>query len=211
MRGIPEVTVTYSSIYDRVLASYHGSDLTIAASHRGKAQAAMIQRAWDSRSSQILHTMVRLSGLRWRRREIRAYVVSNVRYPFSEPLTLWIGEKGKKLDYQITSLIHELSHTLLVDNEGILSDYWKALEAHHKPESQTTIIHIPVQAMVIESLGAVFGKDAERYIKHERWWEYSKANSDMKISYKKSWDIVAKESGAAVLNALRNAADGSAD
>lgn len=203
MRGVPKVLVTYSSVYDRLLTSYHGREYAQETSRRGRTQAAKIQEAWDRHSTRILTAMTRLSGLKWKRREIRAYVVTYVRYPFSEPLTLWIGKRGGKVESQITFLIHELSHTLLADNETALSGYWKATQTSHRKESHTTIIHIPVQALVIETLRTVFGKAAEGYVQHERWWEYSKANPDMKDSYARSWSIVIDKGPLLVLERLR--------
>ncbi len=202
MGGIPRVIVTYSSIYDRVLMRYHGHELTPEASRRGKEQAAEIQKAWDVHSEKILRAMASFSGLRCKRREIRAYVVSTVSYPFSDPLTLWIGEKGENIEGQVTSLIHELIHTLLDDNEEMLAGYWISMGASYKTEDHTTIIHIPVQALLVETLRAVFGSGAERYIRHERWWEYSKANPHMKESYVRSWKIITKEGAALVVKRL---------
>lgn len=202
MRGIPEVLVTYSSIYDRVLMGYHGREFTPDAGRRGREYAAKIQKAWDMHSALTLSAMTRLSGLRWKRREIRAYVVSSVRYPFSEPLTLWVGEKLENVDAVITSLTHELAHTLLGDNQKVLTKYWKAMHARYQGEDHTTVIHIPVHALVIETLRAVFGKDSEGYIRYEKWWEYSKANPDMKDSYARSWSIVTREGASSTLKRL---------
>jgi hypothetical protein len=206
--GIPRVLVTYSAIYDRLLMGYHGRELTAEASRRGKEQAAKIQEAWDTHSTEILQVMAWSSGLHWKRREIRAYAVSAVRYPISEPLTLWIGEKGENIEGQVTSLVHELAHTLLADNEEVLAGYWKAMEASYKAEDHTTIIHVPVQALLVVALQAVFGKDAEGYIRHERWWEHSKANPDMKGSYARSWNIVIKEGAASAVKRLAESRTG---
>jgi hypothetical protein len=134
--------------------------------------------------------MSRLSGLRWKRREIRAYVVSSVRFPFSEPLTLWIGKTRENAAYQTTTLIHELGHTLMEDNREALIGYWRALESTYRAENDTTLTHIPVEALVIETLKSVFEKDSERYIRHEKWWDWSKANPEMKESYARAWRIV---------------------
>ncbi|MDG6902357.1 MAG: hypothetical protein JRM80_10440 [Nitrososphaerota archaeon] len=204
MKGIPEVVIIYSSIYDRVLTESNGREYTHDARRRGRRMAAKIQSAWERHSAQILSSMVKLSGVRWRRREIRAYLVSFVRYPFSEPLTLWIGEKRENIEGAITFLVHELAHVLLEDSEDVLSGYWKASEAAHRGQDHTTITHIPVHGLMIETLRATFGNDSEKYLRQERWWEYSKANPDMKESYAASWNIVTSEGAASVLRTLRS-------
>jgi hypothetical protein len=81
--------------------------------------------------------MANESGLGWKRREIRAYVVSSDRYPFSEPLTLLIGNKGENLDGEITSLVHELAHTLFDDNGKVLKGYWALTVARPSKVTQT--------------------------------------------------------------------------
>jgi hypothetical protein len=137
MRNLPKVLVAYSRIYDKVLSSCHGRELTPAGVRRGREEAVRIQRAWDSNSTRILSAMANESGLGWKWREIRAYVVSSVRYPFSEPLTLLIGKKGENLDGQITSLVHELAHTLFDDNGKVLKGYWALTVARPSKVTQT--------------------------------------------------------------------------
>jgi hypothetical protein len=207
MRGLPEVLVTYSRIYNLVLSGYHGRELALTDIKRGRRQAAKIQKEWDAHSGRILPEMTRISGLRWKRKEIRAYVVSSVRYPFSEPLTLWIGEKRENLDGQVTSMVHELAHTLFDDNDKMLAGYWKRLRASLAGETDSTIVHVPVHGLMVETFRAVFGNDCERYLKQERWWERSKANPDMKESYSRSWNIVKEEGAAKVMKRLFDARD----
>ena len=202
MGGLPQVSVTYSRIYNLVLSGYHGRELSSTDIRRGREQAAKVQKVWDVHSGRILPAMAKTSGLRWKRKEIRAYVVSSVRYPFSEPLTLWIGVKGENMDGQVTSLVHELSHTLFDDNEETLGNYWKKLKASLKGETASTIVHVPVHGLMVETFQTVFGDDSERYLKQERWWERSKANPDMKGSYARSWDIVKEEGAANVMKML---------
>ena len=202
MRNLPKVLVTYSRIYNRVLSGYEGRELTADGIRRGREQAARIQRTWDGHSKCLLSQMARISGLEWKRKEIRAYVVSSVRYPFSEPLTLWIGEKGENLDGQITSLVHELAHTLFDDNDGVLKGYWKRLRESLGGETESTIVHVPVHGLMVETFRAAFGKDSERYLKQERWWESSKANPGMKDSYARSWNLVTREGAASVVKRL---------
>lgn len=207
MGSTPKVLVVYSRIYNLVLSGYHGRELTTEDIQRGRRQATKIQKAWDTQSGRILPAMAKLSGLRWKRREVRAYVASSVKYPFSEPLTLWIGEKGENLDGQVTTLVHELAHTLFDDNEKILASYWKKLNASLSGETDSTIVHVPVHGLMVETFRTVFGEDSERYLRHERWWERSNANPDMKESYARSWSIVAKEGAATVMKEMFDSCD----
>ena len=57
----------------------------------------------------------------------------------------------------ISRLAHELIHALLDDNERALKRYWRMTGSSLEGEDRNTIAHIPVHALMIQTLGNVFG------------------------------------------------------
>ncbi|MCS7105921.1 MAG: hypothetical protein NZ942_01210, partial [Candidatus Aenigmarchaeota archaeon] len=62
----------------------------------------------------------------------------------------------------------------------------------YKNESYTTKLHLPIEAIVILTVKEVFGRNFEKYLRWEKWWENSPKTQRAK-DYKRAWEIVEKE------------------
>jgi hypothetical protein len=139
---------------------------------------------WKKIDKKIFDSISRISGLKWKIKEIECYVVSIPICPFSVPLTIHIHND---LNWQIEILIHELIHNILVQNmERVI---FKNYNKYGKLPFNTKI-HILVHAIEREVLIGLFGENkASKHIK----------SYDKYPDYKKAWDIVGKESSKKII------------
>lgn len=143
---IPNVEIMYSGIYDRILSGTRKYDFEKRI--KGERFAKKLQKDWNKHEKEILTAMSRITGLKWPRKHIEAWVTFNTPFEFSHPLTLWIHRSMK---YEIEMLVHELTHVLLwgnrkkvkwpESNTGIYKKYQK--------EHYNTLLHLSIHALVI--------------------------------------------------------------
>ena len=206
---IPKVKFGYSDAYENAL-----SKRSFKFNHKKRIAyekvAKKFQSRWDKVDSKILFSMSRLTYLKWKQKEIECYLSSEAGYSYSHPLT--IGYKiGWSFDYLIAFVTHELSHIFFWSNKEsiILPNDTKQTKnnigfyKNYSKESYMTKLHIPVHALVILVIKKVFGKNAEKYLKWERWWEWSPDPSGIKgKDFKRSWEIVEKEGPENILKQI---------
>jgi hypothetical protein len=195
---IPKIRIIYSSIYDQLLHTYHKKKFGKLHRHilQGEKYAAKLQKKWNKIERNVLTTMSKITKLEWKKKEIECYVVKHCKFSFSHPLTLIMR---KNLDRVIVTLIHELAHEMFWSNRKkvVWSKELKPwakksmIYKKYKNEDYVTKLHLPVHALVILTCKRIFGKNAEKYLKHERFWERKKSPGAK--AYKRSWEIVNEE------------------
>jgi hypothetical protein len=199
---IPKVEITYSDIYDIVLRKSKRIIYNNKKRIEGEKFAKNIQKAWNKYDKKILFYMSKLTGLKWPRNYIECTISFNAPYAFSHPLTLDIHER-KNIQYEITMLVHELTHVLLWGNKNKVrwpeSNY--GIYKKYKKESYNTKLHFSTHALVILTMRKVFGKDADEYLYWEQWWKQWPKDPFAKY-YKRSWEIVQKEGPENVLKQI---------
>lgn len=185
---IPKIRFEYSWIYDSVFEENfkknppHFAPKKYPSPEKIKKFIEEVKPLWKKYENKVLIELSKVSGLKWKDSEIKAYVVG-ITYPFSDPLTL---PKYKDKTWFIDCLIHELIHQLFTqkNNEIISKDSWNFTYKKYKKESLKTKIHIPLHAIHKHIYLKFFGEGRlERELsfmsKHE--------------GYRQSWQIVNEE------------------
>ena len=141
------------------------------------AHMRKIEKEWTKHSGKILKELSKITKLKWREKEIVAYVTWGV-IPYSNPLTL-------NLRSDIDTLTHELIHRILSEwgNWQLIKKSWIGLMKKYKTESQTTRVHIVVHAIHALLLKKLFGekrlkkeKKTVRDPQYIRSWEIAERN-----------------------------------
>jgi len=147
-----------------------------------------VEKIWRKEEKKVLTELTRITYLKWKVKSISCYIVGRCK-PFSEPLTMPIYEKYP--DYFIDVLTHELIHQLFIQNEKELEKSWHYIWRKYKRETNKTKIHIPLYAI-------------HSYI-YYKFFNEKRLKRDIKLisflpDYKKSWQIVQKESYKDIIN-----------
>lgn len=142
-----------------------------------------VEKLWRKDEKKILAELSKISGLKWKYKEITCFVVGRCR-PFSHPLTIPIYKKHPNAF--IDTLIHEMIHQLFIQPGNLKRSrkVWEYFNRKYKNQHFITIIHIPLHAMYFH-IFLKFYND-KRLNKDIEW-------SVAFPSYKRSWDIVQKE------------------
>jgi len=161
-----------------------------------------VKKKWNPLESQVLGYISRVSGLKWKRKEITCYVPKiSWAAPFSDPLTIPITTfKNKKtytksVDRFIDVLTHELIHNIFIDNEKELHRYFKHLiHKKYKRFKFATAIHVPLHAIHEKVFHKFFSRNRlKSEINFCKNWS----------AYNASWEIVLKEGNEAILKDLK--------
>jgi hypothetical protein len=191
---IPKIEITYSKTYDAILHSYHDKNFSSSQPKKGILYSKKIQKIWDKNSSRILKAMASESGLVWKTRSVKIYPVKYCLSEFASPLTIYFY---KDPEHAISIIIHELAHLLVWENEKKINEKRMRKYSH---EDSFTRDHLLVHAICIQTLQKVFGKNAEKYLKYERFWEWD--NWEFSRFYRRSWEIVQKKGAKNLLQEL---------
>lgn len=194
---IPKIVFKYSWIYDQIwkecIKTYKLKDKTYPSSEKVQNYIKKVKILWRKDEKKVLVECARVTGLKWKDRTITCYVVGRSR-DISDPLTLRLRNKP---DDFIDSLVHELIHQLLIQNEVNSWDVWKYFHKKYISESFNTRIHIPVHAI-------------HRHI-FLKFFSEKRLKRDVKIAseypeYKRAWDIVEKEGYRNIIQNLKERA-----
>lgn len=188
---IPSIYFYYSSIYDEVLS---GKPVNYKRIEKGRKVAISFQKYWDKKSYRILTTMSKISHLKWRFDKNICYLSFFAPFSYSAPLTMRIRKEKERM---LTILVHELSHNLFVGNRKKVIPLAKIYKKYAR-EKRNVRIHVSVEALVKLTIEKVFKKNAEKYLKYERWWELFKKGR-RPIEYKRAWEIMLREGPENVL------------
>ncbi len=195
---IPKIEFVYSWIYDSLFEENfkknppHFAPTKYPSPEKIREFIKEIEPLWRKHENKVLKELSRVSGLKWKEKEIKAYVVG-VTYPFSDPLTL---PKYKDKNWFIDNLIHELIHQLFIQkgNLEISNNSWDFIDKKYKKESQKTRIHIPLHAIHKSIYLKFFGK--KRLMIEQKFMKKHK-------DYHNSWQIVNKEGHENIINEFK--------
>lgn len=143
---------------------------------------------WKHKEKEILSYCENLTGLKWKKKEIPAYIIKiSSLMPISDPLTIPIEleSDGEIIPLYperfIDMLVHELIHNFFIQNEKEMGDYFDFIINKYKDEEFDTSIHILLHAIHKKILLKYFGKERlENEIEMNSYYP----------AYKRSWEIV---------------------
>lgn len=191
----PALKFKYSRIYNSTFKNYipDNKKSEIPSWKKVLDRKKDLEKYWDKNGKNILKTISKVSGLKWKEKYIDVYI--NACSPvFSNPLTLSIArvsnyeDKNMKID-----LIHELIHVILTQNYNSKSSIVSWIDENYFDEDRITRVHIEVHAVetgVLLSIG--MEKELNDSIKRCK----SKV-------YRRSWDIVDKEGWENIVRKLK--------
>lgn len=134
---------------------------------------------YRKQEKRILNVLSKISGLEWKAKEIKCYVIGMGR-PFSDPLTLHIC---KNYNDFIDTLTHELIHQLQMQNIRNMKKWWRYVNKKYKKEPQLTKNHILLHAIHAKLISTFYGENnLEKRLQIPPHGEY-----------KRSWEIVQRE------------------
>ncbi len=198
---IPKIEISYSNIYDIAWSKAKTIKLSKQRQINGYNYAINLQKAWVKNARKILSYMSELTGLKWHRNEIDATVSFNAPYSFSHPLTIYIYD----IQFGIVNLVHELCHILLWANKNKVRwpESKDGIYRKYKNETYITKLHLPVHAIVILVIKKIYGRNSEKYLSKERWWEIWPRDKRIRgEDYFRSWKIVEKEGPKKILKSV---------
>ena len=148
------------------------------------------KKSWSKESGKILEIVSKITGLKWKERKIKCYVIGFGR-SYSDPLT--ISLKRKKQVFRDT-LIHELIHQIQTQNSDKFQKWIKKiLMQDYSKESLLTKNHIFLHAVLKEIYLKLYNKNrVKEDIKRCK-------NPD----YKRAWEIVEKEGHTKIINKFK--------
>ena len=137
---IPKIQFHYSPIYYEHLAL--PKNFVIPKDEFIYKNTRKLELKWRKIEKNILKELENVTGLKWQESHIYIYVTSGVGW-FSAPLTMSITED---IDFMLDTLIHELIHRILSENEnwGNIKKRWSKLLGKYKKENLNTRIHVPI-------------------------------------------------------------------
>jgi hypothetical protein len=190
---MPKVKFKYSHIYDRgwkdwikVYKKIKPQDLS---AEEVLNYIKEIEPLWRKEEKRICSELAKITGLKWRDKEIVCYVVGDCR-PFSDPLTL---PAYRNREFFIDVLTHELIHQLFVQADNT-EKAWQRIHRKYKKESFITRIHIPLHAIHWHIYAKFFGEERLQL-------DISKASKFPE--YKRAWEIVKKEGHEKIIREFR--------
>ena len=194
---LPKIKFVYSSIYD---SGYRNSKWVNEFLKKKKQKYPIekqilsyikyIEKHWKKDEKKILKEISKITGLKWKEKEIKCYVIGFGR-PISDPLTLGICKY--KNDF-IDTLTHELIHQIQFQNEKKWPRWGKHLANKYKKELFMTKAHI--------FLHAVHWKLIEKLFNKKRLNKSINFDKNFK-DYKRAWEIVEEEGHEDIIKKFR--------
>lgn len=190
---LPKIRFRYSWVYDqrhRKIAERMGTLESYPSEESIRKYIEQITKVWETEGGTILRELSKISGIKWKEREIICYIVGQGRC-FSDPLTMkYMKNKSEFVD----TLTHELIHNLFMQKKGT-KPFFIAWRKRFAKESIVTQNHILLHAVHKELYLRVFSKTRlARDIK--KCQEYP--------DYKRSWDIVEALGHKELIDEFRN-------
>lgn len=133
---IPKIEFIYSYVYDQKWNKVKEEDkipIEIV-----KKYTNDIDKLWREKEVKILKEISKTSGLKWKERKIKAYIIRTGKC-FSDPLTVRYFKNKKDF---IDVLVHELIHQIQIQSGGKFKLWKKYLDKKYPKESKLTINHI---------------------------------------------------------------------
>lgn len=188
---MPEITFTYSWIYDKNLCDLAGEERL--EEEEVEAKKEEIAEEWEKWEEEVFKKLTEVTGLEWTEEEIKCYLISDHK-PFSDPLTLSLYDRNTE-DLLIT-VIHELIHRLFVlqgSNRERCEKAWEWIDSEFE-ENRNVRIYIALYAILIETLEEVFDPEII---------EKEKVVPPLE-DYERAWEIVQERGQEKVLEEFRS-------
>jgi hypothetical protein len=156
----------------------------------GKTFASKMQKLYN-RNKRVFDIMSSVSGLKWKEKEVKVYVVHNLDWDFSEPVTILIR---KNMADAFETFAHEMSHQLVrFQNENKLrlnNKFEKKYEKEHMAIKHHILEHAILWKTYLKFYGAKRTREIIKEYHDEGWkWHY------------KAWEIALKEGPDKVIKA----------
>lgn len=184
---IPKIIFRYSPIYD---SDYRNSDkikkkledkgLTYPSAKEIFHEIEKIKPLWGKIESEVLKAISRITGLKWKEKDITCYVIGYGR-SFSDPLTIRLHETPELF---IDTLVHEMIHQIQIQNNDLAKKWYSYLDKVHNNETNLTKNHIIVHAIHKKIYLELFNEDRLKL-------DIKTSQND--VDYARSWEIVEKE------------------
>jgi len=188
----PKIEFVYSFIYDRML----NKNKKLASRPAIFKTIKDIEKLWKKEEKKILTEIVKVTSSKWKEDKIKCYIISNFPVPpFSDPLTMPLPKKKDYIHF-IDTLVHELLHQKLIQEDKYF-DYWdNFIEKKFKDELFNTKVHILVHAIHKHIYLKFYNK---KRLQHD-------INYCKKIGkgYSKAWAIVNKHGYKNIIKEFKN-------
>ena len=182
INNLPSLKFNYSRIYNTVFNNYIGGKDQILDYKEVLKTKDELEEYWEKNGKAILRSISKVSGLKWRTKDINVYINSCCPV-FSNPLTLSLTTLNNNKRNIETDLIHELIHVILTDNHGLDGSLTSWINEKYGKEDQITKIHIKVHAI---QTGVFLNLKMEKDL-------LSIVEKSKDERYKRAWEIVKKE------------------
>jgi len=194
---LPKVRFVYSGIYDqgyrnslKIQENLKKQNKEYPSVGEIKKYIKKIENIWKKEGNKILNSISKASGLKWKDKEIKVYVIG-VGNPFSDPLTLPIW---KNTNGFIDTLTHELIHGIQAQNQEKFQKWRNQLDRQYKKENETTKNHIFLHAVHKKVYLEIF---SEKRLKNDL------KKCEKYPDYTSSWQIVETEGYKNIINKFR--------
>ena len=177
MARIPRVNFVYSYIYDSTLSSLMKKRYEYSRRKAAMSYIKRLDKAFGRHSAKALAGMSEVSGLKWRKDQIEAYVVKYAPYSFSIPLTL---RMYRGMDLCVAILVHELVHNLVQQNSDRIR--YRKLFKDYRRESANTQFHIIEGSILLLLNRRLFGHGSKGFFKYDDWNAVPKYRRAMDIA-----------------------------
>ena len=191
------IKFAYSDIYDIYLYyQKHKFDKNYDFTkniRKGKAFAAKMQKLYN-KNRRVFDIMSKVSGLKWREKEIKVYVCNFLEWDFSDPVTIKVR---KNMADAFETFVHEMSHQL-IEFQNLGMGYWRKTNnwvgKKYSKEPSPIRRHILEHAILYKTYLEFYGKKRTMAIikeyKDEGWkWHYE------------AWQIALKEGPDKIIKA----------
>lgn len=195
---VPKIQITYSPTYDYILHLYRRKRYTRKKISSGIKYSHELKKILNKILKKFFKILKEITGIEWHDDEkIKVYIVTDVIYPFADPLTI---PMKKKKEEALVFIIHELIHLFLISNKDRIK--WKEFYKKYGDKKDETKNHILLYAILFLLYPKLFGKKAQKLLKFEKWWE--RYDLPLKKYYLEAWKIVEKEGPEKIIKELIN-------
>ena len=185
---LPKINIYYSYIYDKAVHTLTGKKYNKECVKGGNKFASMLEKGSANILPKALKSYEEVSGLRWKDPFIEVFVVHGIPWDFSWPVTIKVRENKKDA---VETLIHELGHQLLIQNEEIIRSRNGIITKYGK-ENQIVKDHILLHAVLWKLYSKLFGEhELHNIIIGYQKWKY----------HYRAWQIVKKEGADKIIDA----------
>jgi len=172
---IPKLDFVYSRIYDAAFHYYTKRDYKNSEA-RIQGHIRILRTKWAKIAYETLNLISRVSGLKWKRKEICCYVVRGLDWDFADPLTI---NMNNDVEGTIEVIIHELCHNIIFQNQQLVSRRQKTSRIWKKYRREHFVVkeHILSEAIQELVMKRLYGEDKTARIidsyRTEGWkWHY---------------------------------------